>query len=166
MSNHELTPDFVRSLLSYDAKTGSMVWLKTLSNRAPKGSVIAYKTTGYPAVRILGKLYLVHRLAWLIMTNSWPQFEIDHIDGDRSNNCWKNLRSATIAQNRQNRAIPKNNSSGIKGVYWCKNASKWRAKIMVNKKAMHLGLFDSMESANNAYDVAAKKHHKEFRRVA
>ncbi len=165
MASSQLTAEFVRSILNYDPKTGVMTWAQTLSNRAPKGSVVKYKTSGYPAVRILGKLYRVHRLAWLIMTGEWPEFEVDHRDTDRANNIWKNLRASTSSQNKCNRPLMKNNASGVKGVYWCKNVSKWRVKICINGNDKHIGLFDSLEDARAAYAGASEEFHGEFGRT-
>jgi hypothetical protein len=86
--------------------------------------------------------------------------QVDHIDGDGLNNQRKNLRLVTASQNQQNRGKPKNNSTGFKGVYFQKTSKKWYAQIQINKKHIHLGIFDSKENAHNAYCKASTIYHK------
>ncbi len=89
--------------------------------------------------------------------------EIDHIDGDGLNNQRKNLRWSSHSQNLRNRDIQLNNKSGFTGVSLHK-CGKWRACCYLNKKQYHLGLFDDIIKAANAYKKFVKKHYKEFRR--
>lgn len=86
----------------------------------------------------------------------------DHINGDTLDNRRSNLRLATGAQNSRNRKLQTNNSSGFKGVSWNEHSRRWRAQICVNRKRMVLGHFDDPKEAARAYNVAAKKHHREF----
>lgn len=154
MPNKILSAEFVRSILNYDPQTGIMMWIRTISNRAQKGHIVVYKTNGYAAVRICGKLYRVHRLAWLIMTGSWPEFEIDHKDRDRSNNRWDNLRPATRAENARN-TNAHNDGSGCKGVSFHAQSGKWRSRIFMEGKEKSLGLYQTKEDASAAYNAAA-----------
>lgn len=87
---------------------------------------------------------------------------VDHIDGNGLNNQRGNLRISTREQNQQNRPKNKNNKSGYKGVYFDKAKNKWTSKIMVNRKAIHLGRFDDVKIAAKAYQDAALKYHGEF----
>jgi hypothetical protein len=87
---------------------------------------------------------------------------IDHIDSNGLNNRKSNLRPCSRSKNMQNSKKPKNNKSGYKGVHWCKEHKSWRAKIMVDGKAIYIGSFKNKEDAALAYDVAAKKYHGEF----
>lgn len=104
---------------------------------------------------------LLHRLLM-----SEPQgLEIDHRDGNGLNNRRKNLRSATHSENTYNRRVNKNNTSGLKGVYWYKRAQKWMARIGVNGNREYLGLFETPEEAHAAYCAASRKLHGEFGRV-
>lgn len=88
--------------------------------------------------------------------------ETDHINGNGLDNRKENLRVATITQNRWNRGKSHNNTSGFKGVDWCKRDKKWRAKIEVNKKSVFLGLFKDKLEAVKVYNAAAIKYHGEF----
>jgi hypothetical protein len=90
--------------------------------------------------------------------------EVDHIDGNGLNNSRANLRACSRAENARNRGIPKNNTSGFKGVGWHKRQGAWRAVITLHGKQTHIGYFDTPEEAHAAYVQAAKKLHGEFAR--
>lgn len=91
--------------------------------------------------------------------------QADHIDGNGLNNSRDNLRIATPLQNTHNSRRPINNTSGYKGVYWHKRTGKWMARININNKRKHLGLFTSPEEAAKAYDTAALELHGAFART-
>jgi hypothetical protein len=91
-----------------------------------------------------------------------PKIEVDHKDGNGLNNRRENLRLATHAQNMSSTGMRKGNTSGYKGVSWHKKAHKWAARIQVNSKGLHLGLFFTIEEAALAYDAAALLYHGEF----
>ncbi len=83
-------------------------------------------------------------------------------DGNGLNCTRNNLRRATLADSRHNRGIQKNNTSGFKGVSWYPSREQWRAKIGIRGKIVHLGYFDDIEKAAEAYNQAAIKYHGEF----
>jgi len=116
---------------------------------------------GYITVHFQAVLFKAHRLVWLHVHGE-PVPEIDHIDGDRSNNRIDNLRIATRSQNRANSGTSKNNTSGIKGVNAHKN--RFHARIMHNGTAIHLGSFKTVEEAAKARREAAERLHGEFTR--
>ncbi|MGL6208716.1 MAG: hypothetical protein ACRC14_02660 [Paracoccaceae bacterium] len=90
----------------------------------------------------------------------------DHADGDGLNNRRKNLRYATIAENRRNSRTPCHNTSGIKGVSWHSNVKKWQAYIGTSRQKKYLGSFDKIEDAASAYARASADIHGEFGRLA
>lgn len=90
------------------------------------------------------------------------EFNIDHRNNNKVDNRKSNLRKATISQNTMNRAIRNDNTSGCTGVYWNKQRNKWVAKIIVNKKQIHLGFFDKLEDAIKARKNAEGKYFGEF----
>lgn len=146
--------------LSYEPDTGQLRWVKTNSPRAQAGSIAGCKckSKGYILVRVNNRLMSAHRIIWMLVYGEYPS-EIDHIDGDRSNNRIENLRSVNRSGNNQNRGIQKNNISGVTGVRFDQERSKWSAQIQVNKKIKHLGRFKTMEEAAAAYAEAKAKLH-------
>jgi hypothetical protein len=121
---------------------------------------------GYRKIRINGRSYLAHRLAWLYMTGEWPQNVIDHASGQRSDNRWENLRAASPLLNSHNRKRPSNNTSGFKGVTFYKAGNIWRAFIRVDGLLRFLGSFPTPELAADAYAAAANDHFGSFARTA
>ena len=93
------------------------------------------------------------------MTGSFPKDEIDHINHNRLDNKWSNLRKASRKENMQNYKKPATNTSGYMGVCWHKNAKKWIASIRINNKRIHLGSFNTAEEGYNAYLNAKEKYH-------
>lgn len=106
---------------------------------------------------------MLHRIAWYMATGIDPiDFELDHANGDKTDNRISNLRRATRADNNRNQPKQKNNTSGYKGVSWNKTYSKWVAYIGVDWKRQHLGYFDTLEDAHTAYKEAANRLHGSF----
>lgn len=153
----------LKSLLHYDPIIGRWTWRITRGRLAPAGSNAGFRDkSGYVVIRVDRKLYRAHRLAWLYVTGKWPKDQIDHINGDRSDNRFRNLREATGFQNRANSRKRKDNTSGYKGVHWRQDANKWRARIHSNGKCVYLGYFSSKEGAHAAYISASKIYHGKF----
>ena len=95
-----------------------------------------------------------------------PQgMQIDHADGDPLNNRRNNLRICTQTQNNGNSKTRRDNTSGLKGVYWHKTGKKWGAQLHFQKKHIHVGLFTNKDVAALAYDKAAKEYFGEFARL-
>ena len=148
---------------SYDPETGVLIW----RDGKHAGQVVATrKRSGYLIIRpkINGKqrYFLVHRIAFVLMTGKWPLNDVDHWDGIRDNNCWKNLRAATRSQNKQNLKGPlSTGSSGFLGVSPRKDSSTcpWRADIETDGHQIYLGKFTTKEEAYRAYLTAKAKLH-------
>jgi hypothetical protein len=87
---------------------------------------------------------------------------VDHINGNGLDNRRSNLRVCTHSQNQKNQRRYATNRSGFKGVHFSRERKKWRAMIDVDCKKIHLGYFEDIYHAANAYDIAARTHHKEF----
>jgi hypothetical protein len=150
----------LRRTLSYDTETGDWKWRISAGTRkegAPAGNK---RPEGYRYIKINRRLYRTSRLAWLYVTGAWPKFEIDHINGDPSDDRWSNLRPATHAQNSKNRKLNVNNSSGYKGVFL--NKGRWRAVINSDGQRYHLGYFATQAEAAFAYRYAADQLHKDY----
>jgi hypothetical protein len=150
-----------RELLNYNPETGIFVWEKRTSNRISIGNRAGRENgNGYRRIAIDGFSYYEHQLAWLYIYGEWPEYEIDHRDGNGLNNSLSNLRQATHAENSQNQALRSTNSSGATGVSWSKLRSKWESSIWVGCEKKFLGLFDNFCDADAAYLKAKKELHK------
>lgn len=156
-----LSQSDLRFFLSYDPDSGHFKWVNPSPKRKelkgqPAGGLNA---GGYLTIFVGGQSYMGHRLAWLYTYGVWPEDDLDHANGNRSDNRILNLRPCTRAENRQNCRRSKSNRSGFLGVSWSKLHSKWRAQICVDRKTRHLGLFTSAESAYEAYTQAKAALH-------
>ncbi len=161
MATPILIPSRLRELLSYDPASGVFTWRVTRGSKAPTGSIAGHaEPDRYVNIMIDRKLYKAHRLAWLYMTGEWPPHEIDHVDRDKSNNTFTNLRLATPLQNRQNIGMYDHNTSGHKGVTWHRANSKWQAQIKLAGRNIYLGCFNDLQDAVNARLAATPLVHR------
>lgn len=155
----------LRELLQYDPASGVFRW--NVSNRrgVSLGKIAGHAGHhGYCFIRVDRKLYTAHRLAWLHYFGEWPSRDIDHKDGNPSNNCIANLRLASTSQNIANAKKSCTNRSGFRGVSWARKESKWRAYITKDRKRKHLGYFATADQAAEAYRSAATSLFGEFAR--
>ena len=160
-----LTAERLRNLLDYDSSTGVFTWRISPSPRVKPGDIAGtLNERGYLRIKIDGKHYRAHRLAFLHKDGEWPAGQVDHIDTNRSNNRWDNLRTATPSQNQWNRGAQRNNTSGYRGVSYDKARRKWAAQIKVNGRLRKLGRFPTARKASAAYEAEAKRIHGEFYR--
>lgn len=156
--------------LIYDPDLGKLFWTKqSLRSNRDLGKPVGSKhSAGYLEFRVgvLGKkkAYLVHRVCWFLHHGSWPQNDIDHIDGNRLNNKIDNLRVCTRAENCRN-SVSKVGSSIYKGVQWDKVRKKWQANIVFNNKRVFLGRYDTELEAAKVYNKAALEYFGEFARI-
>lgn len=156
-----LTAARLREVLSYSSETGLFTWLSPTSNRVRRGEVAGRKNgNGYIRISVDGRSYYAHRLAWLHEKGSFPPSELDHSDGNRSNNRLANLRPATHGQNGQNQPLRVTNTSGKHGVSWSRTRRKWAAYIWAMGAKKHLGLFSEKAAAAAAYLEAKSRMHQ------
>lgn len=147
----------IRSTLVLDPVSGDVL---------REGCRVGYKSeSGYLKFQIGGRRYLVHRVVWLLFHGDWPCFDIDHINGDRSDNRPVNLRDVPRAVNCQNkcRALVSNKTTGLLGAnYHASNGKRFRAQIWFAGKNHHVGYFDTAEEAHEAYVKAKAEFHPGF----
>ena len=176
-AKHIPTRASLKAALDYDPATGIFRWKHRpdvpphvnarlagteAGSRHPDGHTV------YRRIRLKGKLYFAHRLAWLYVTGEWPPALIDHIDDDGSNNRIANLRPATAIENAGNKRM-KPNGIGVRGVSFAPESSRrkpFRAEIRLHGKRVHLGRFASLDDARKAYVEASKAAFKEFARTS
>ena len=160
-----LTQERLKEILHYNPETG--VFTNRINRGHVKAGAIAggFDWEGYLKIKIDGRQYKSHRLAWLYIYGEMPPEHIDHVNGVCTDNRIANLRLATNAENQRNRGAPKNSTTGVKGVSWCPRDRRYRARINVYGKRKHLGLFDTVEDGAAAYAEAAKRYHGEFARA-
>jgi hypothetical protein len=142
----------LRQMLAYCPETGEFTRLVGIQGRRGKAGSKAgtLRSDGYICIKISGKKYFAHRLAWLYTHGVWPADMLDHTDQDKSNNRISNLRACTQSENMRNVGLRSTNKSGFKGVTWDKPLSKFQARAYVNGRQKHLGYFLTAEAANAA----------------
>ena len=136
----ELTQKRLKYIIDYNPETG--VFTNRVNSRTNiKGENAGYSdNNGYLQITLLGNRYLLHRLAFLYMDGYLPEYQVDHLNGVRSDNRWCNLRHVSRMCNMQNQKKHSNNSSGFPGVTWNKRNLKWQACACVRSKHIHLGI--------------------------
>lgn len=175
-SIEELSSKALRHIFHYDCMSGEIYWKNVYRYNSRKGGYVKCvnssfigKTVfnnirnGYLVDIVFGKHCTSHRLAWALHYGEWPLEYIDHINGDKSDNRIYNLRLASASENGYNRTRNKNNTSGFKGVTWCKKIMKWKSSIMKDRKRIHIGVFSSVNEARDAYVRASIEICGEFR---
>ena len=157
-----ITQTRLKELLDYDPETGVFTRKVNIGYRVA-GTIAGTTDNGYRRIVINDRPYMAHRLAWLFIYGEFPKLQIDHKNGNRSDNRLINLRLATNAQNSANRPPVGN---GLKGCCYKKRNGRWVAQIMKECRQIHLGYFDTEQEAHSAYAEAATKLHGEFARIA
>jgi hypothetical protein len=167
-----ITQEYLKECVSYNPNTGVFSW------RAPRPkehfcSKSSYKkwhtqyagkpclsldAKGYPCVKLKGKRRLLHQLAFLYVTGSYPAGEVDHINHISDDNRFCNLRIVTRLENSRNMPLFSSNRSGVPGVVWHKGCSKWQAQIRDNGTCVYLGIFSRLCDAKEARDSALIKY--------
>ena len=154
----EVTQAAICALLRYDEEAGQLI-RRVRSSHQPAGAIAGWiNAAGYRMVRIEGRSVLAHRAIWLLVTGDWPKGEIDHIDGDRANNRWANLRDVPPQVNKQNiRSANSNNACGFLGVI--RIGRRFKARLSVDGKQFSFGTHDTPEQAHKAYIEGKRRLH-------
>jgi hypothetical protein len=170
----ELTFAEISKLLKYEPETGKLFWLPRPASMFPgsphgspeavakmwnkrfagKEAMTASMGNGYRVGNLLKRSYLAHRVAWFLVTGSWPENHIDHINGNPSDNRIENLRDVARCENMRNTRIHKRNTSGHCGIRWEPRRGKW--VVFIGGK--YIGGFQDMSDAIIARKTAEKDH--------
>lgn len=164
------TQAYLRDCLDYSPESGKFTWKtrpdehfispdRARSWNTKFAGKVAGSTDGrgYREIKINDRPLKAHRIAWILMNGVAPD-QIDHINGNRSDNSISNLRDVTNAENDRNRAMSGANTSGVMGVSWRKSDRKWQAQIKIDGRTIHLGYFDDLEHAK-AVRIKAERDH-------
>ena len=174
----KVTQERLKQVLDYDPETGVFTW-KVRTVNAPSARTDKVWNTrfagtepghmrpdGYRGMTVDRMKFQAHRLAWFYVNGTWPPFDLDHVDGNKANNAIANLRLADRSENMANTGRRASNTSGRKGVYQDRRTGRFIATVHPRGKKIHIGVFDNIEDAGDAYAKAAAKHFGEFARAS
>lgn len=159
-TDSHLTQELLHRLFEY--KQGQLYW-KEKKGRRIAGSLAGTKAARYWQTCIDYVLYRNHRLIWAYH-NGPCESDIDHINGDTFDNRIENLRKCSPTQNQYNKRKGASNTSGVKGVGWCTQKQKWRARIRVDGKEIHMGFFNEIKEAERTISEKRQQIHGLFAR--
>lgn len=145
-------------LLDYlEYKGSELIWKKSPANSVKAGDKVGSSNKqGYREFSFKGSRYYCHRVVWYLNTGKFPELEIDHIDGDKSNNDFGNLREVTREENLRNTKSHKDSKSRFKGISFEKQRSLWRARCYFEGKSYCGGFYKTETEAAKKYDELAK----------
>jgi hypothetical protein len=156
------SPERLGELFSWDIDQGYLVWRVTRGSGTKGSRAGTINNCGYLSTSIKGERYLIHRIIWMLGSGSDPMgLQVDHINGNRLDNRFCNLRIAERIDNNKNVKVHRDNKCGHLGITQHK-PGVWRARIMKNGKNMHIGLFASIEQAVEARRKAELEFHGDF----
>ena len=157
-----ISQDELKQWLSYDKESGVFTWIKSYNNQRLNKAAGSLDKDGYVVIKIKGKQYRAHNLAWLYVYGMFPRVILDHIDMVKDNNRIDNLREVTHAENSQHKvkALSTNKSCGLLGVSLHKRVNRYRARIMTEGRRIMLGYFDCPKEAHEAYLKAKRSLHR------
>jgi len=163
MAKQILTREYLMDRLAYDPNTGEFTHKHNfgdryhVGDRADTPGHAALK--GYRLINLLNQKFLAHRVAWMYINGEFPSLYVDHINGRREDNRIDNLRLVDLKTNIENqRSASKRNKLGVLGVH--SHQGKFRASITVDRKRVHIGMYDTADAAHAAYIDAKRKFHK------
>lgn len=156
----------LKEALEYDLETGDFIWRIRRGRCAAGSRAGTLNHHGYIAIQVDGRLREAQRWAWLYVHGTWPDREIDHINGNKADNRIANLRLATRSQNLMNARMHRNNRSGIKGVIFFERDKTWIATIRKDGRVVHCSYHKSADEAAAVRASVLSHHHGEFARTA
>lgn len=160
--NMKPTQKNIKFLCHYDAETGVFKRIRkiTWTGGIVESESILKKVTnfGYYQMHIFGRPYAVHRLIFLYMKGRFPKHDVDHINGDRTDNRWSNLREVTRRENMMNVGVRSNSTTGVTGVSKRKDTGKYVAYVDVMGQRIRLGNFETFDEAVAARKSASNKY--------
>ena len=140
--------DELSKYLKYNPETGIGIWIALRGNQVKSQTVAGSYSRGYLNIMYKHKTYKGHRLFWYLQTKEDPgRLTVDHIDQNKANNKFCNLRLATQTQQRQNIIIYKNNTTGVRGICWREHLQRYEARIALDGKRIQLGSFKTFNEA-------------------
>lgn len=128
---------------------GHVVWRNTRAGHMRAGQLAGSEFEGYRRIKLYGHNVLAHRAAFALANDRWPVSDVDHINGNKTDNRPSNLREVTNRQNHQNR--PSHRKGRLVGATFCKRLNRWQSQARLGKKKVFLGRHDSEEAAHAAY---------------
>ncbi len=176
------SPDSLRKVLRYEPDTGKLFWLVRTPDTFLDGvanaehicrrwngkyagkEAFTANDRGYKQGSVFGLNFRAHQVIWAMMTGEWNAADIDHIDMNKSNNSWANLRAASRSENKFNVGLRPDNTSGIKGVWYHSQCRKWAAEVYANGKKHSLGVFPTKQDASDVAAEARLRLHGDFAR--
>lgn len=160
-----ILPSRLRAILRADFDAGHLFWLErtpemflgrkmaadVLARRwntanAGKRALTYVDHNGYCVGNIWGRPHKAHRVLWALSSGEWPE-EVDHINGDRTDNRLANLRAVSRRENSRNVGRRADNSTGFVGVTMVPETGRFRARVCSDGKSIHIGMFSSAEAA-------------------
>jgi hypothetical protein len=164
MTTLTITAEVIREFLEYIPEAGTLLQKKARP-KVKVGAIAGVVTPyGYRYIQLSGKKYAAHRLVWLIETGAMPEGELDHIDGNKLNNKFSNLRVVTRKQNCENKGAQRNNQLGLRGVSYNTRLKKYVAQIQHHGKNKYLGVFSDPQAARAAYILAERELFTHFQK--
>lgn len=161
ISKPNITPlvEEIKKLLWYDKESGLFFCRVALHrNVKPWRTVGNFESKGYLQIKLGNHFYMAHRLAWRYVTGNDPgDNQIDHVDLNKNNNAFSNLRLVTNKQNCENRKINARNKTGYRGVYM--KGNRFVAEICHNYVRIKIGSYTTLQEA---VDEVAKKRKELF----
>ena len=166
MTTKELpSDDYLRKRLRYEPETGKLFWLdgaempsRWRTQFAGKEALTTVSGNGYLWGSVNNVQLRAHRVIWALSHGEQPSDQIDHINGIRTDNRIENLRVATQQENSRNRAMSRDNTSGVCGVSWSKACGKWEVRIKIDGQSKNLGYFQSIDEAKAVRAEASARY--------